>query len=63
MELNTTDGYRHLLETISETYTQQGQVRAMRALNTQLVQTYGQQALVEFEQSGQIRAEYGKAKL
>ncbi len=64
MDLNTTDSYHHLLETISETYIQ-GQVRAMQAVNTQLVQTYWQlgQHIVEFEQSGQIRAEYGKALL
>lgn len=64
MELNTTDGYRDLLETISTTYTQ-GQVRAMQTVNTQLVQTYWRlgRHIVEFEQSGQIRAEYGKALL
>ena len=62
MELTTTDGYRHLLQQISDTYTQ-GQVRAVQAVSTHLIKTYWQvgRHIVEFEQAGQVRAEYGKA--
>jgi len=62
MELTGTDSYRHLLEEISGIYTQ-GQVRAVQAVNTQLIETYWQvgQHIVEFEQAGNLRAEYGKA--
>ena len=57
-----TDAYRNLLGQISDTYTQ-GQVRAVQAVNTQLVETYWQvgRHIVEFEQDGNLRAEYGKA--
>jgi len=62
MELITDDGYRLLLATISDTYTQ-GQTRAAQAVNAQLVETYWQvgRHIVDFEQAGQARAEYGKA--
>lgn len=62
MELTHTDGYRQLLERISDTYTQ-GRVRAVQAVNTQLVESYWQvgRHIVEFEQAGQLRAEYGTA--
>ncbi len=62
MELSTTDGYRDLIEQISHTYTQ-GRVRAVHAVNAQLIETYWQvgQHIVEFEQGGKIRADYGKA--
>ena len=62
MELTTTDGYRHLLQQISDTYTQ-GRVRAVQAVNAHLIETYWQvgRHIVEFEQAGQVRAEYGKA--
>ena len=55
-------GYQHLLVKISDTY-QSGQVKATQAVNTQLLETYWQigQHIVEFEQGGNIRAEYGKA--
>ena len=61
MELSATDGYRLLLQQISDTYTQ-GQVRAVRAVNTQLIETYWQvgRHIFEFEQAGKLRAEYGK---
>lgn len=64
MELTGTDGYRHLLEQISGTYTA-GRVRAVQAVNSQLVETYWQvgRHIVEFEQAGSLRAEYGKALL
>lgn len=54
--------YQHLLLTISDTY-QSGQVKATQAVNIQLLETYWQigQHIVEFEQGGNARAEYGKA--
>lgn len=62
MELMADDGYRQLLATISDTYTA-GQTRAAQAINAQLVETYWQvgRHIVDFEQAGQVRAEYGKA--
>ena len=62
MELTTTDGYRQLLEQISDTY-RQGQIRAIQAVNAQLIETYWRvgQHIVEFEQGGKARAEYGTA--
>ena len=56
------ENYRHLLVTISDTYIS-GQVKATQAVNIQLLQTYWQigQHIVEFEQGGNARAEYGKA--
>lgn len=62
MELTRTDGYRQLLEQISDVYTQ-GQIQAVRAVNAQLIETYWQvgRHIVEFEQAGSLRAEYGKA--
>jgi predicted nuclease of restriction endonuclease-like (RecB) superfamily len=62
MELTTTDGYRQLLEQISDTYTQ-GQIQAVQAVNTHLIETYWRvgQHIVEFEQGGKARAEYGTA--
>jgi predicted nuclease of restriction endonuclease-like (RecB) superfamily len=54
--------YQHLLVKISDIY-QSGQVKATQAVNTQLLETYWQigQHIVEFEQGGNARAEYGKA--
>ena len=54
--------YQHLLVTISDTYIS-GQVKATQAVNIQLLETYWQigQHIVEFEQGGNARAEYGKA--
>jgi predicted nuclease of restriction endonuclease-like (RecB) superfamily len=54
--------YQHLLVKISDTYTS-GQVRATQAVNIQLLETYWQigQHIVEFEQGGNAKAEYGKA--
>lgn len=62
MELSTADGYRELLQQISDTYTA-GRVRAVQAVNAHLIETYWQvgRHIVEFEQAGQARAEYGKA--
>jgi predicted nuclease of restriction endonuclease-like (RecB) superfamily len=60
--LSGDDGYRRLLAQISDTYTQ-GRVRAVQAVNAQLIETYWRvgRHIVEFEQAGQVRAEYGKA--
>ena len=54
--------YEHLLIKISETYAS-GQVKATQAVNIHLLETYWQigQHIVEFEQGGTTRAEYGKA--
>lgn len=54
--------YQQLLGKISATYTV-GQVKATQTVNTQLLETYWQigQHIVEFEQGGNARAEYGKA--
>jgi predicted nuclease of restriction endonuclease-like (RecB) superfamily len=56
--------YRKLLGRISETYTA-GRARALQAVNTQLLETYWQigHDIVEFEQGGKVRADYGKALL
>lgn len=61
MELTTADGYRDLLERISQTYIQ-GRVGAMQAVNVHLLETYWQvgRYIVEFEQEGKARADYGK---
>lgn len=56
--------YLDLLGQISDTYTQ-GRIQAVRAVNAHITQTYWQvgRQIVEFEQAGKIRAEYGKALL
>ncbi|WP_423594674.1 DUF1016 N-terminal domain-containing protein [Roseateles sp. MS654] len=60
--LSSEEGYRALLQQISETYTQ-GRVQAAQAVNAQLIDTYWRvgRHIVEFEQAGQARADYGKA--
>ena len=62
MELTTDQGYLALLQQISDTYTQ-GRMQAVQAVNTHITQTYWQvgRQIVEFEQGGKARAEYGKA--
>lgn len=62
MDLSETQGYGELLEQISQTYTQ-GRVAAVQAVNAHLIETYWRvgQHIVEFEQAGKIRAEYGAA--
>lgn len=62
MSLMPNENYRQLLEEISRTYTQ-GRVGAMQAVNAKLIETYWQvgQHIVEFEQGGKVRADYGKA--
>jgi hypothetical protein len=61
-DLSTRTEYQQLLGQIAHDY-QQGQVRAVQAVNTQLIETYWQvgQRIVEFEQGGKERAAYGKA--
>ena len=63
-ELSTDSGYQQLLGRISEVYTT-GQVRANQAVNAQITETYWQigHDIVEFEQGGNVRADYGKALL
>jgi predicted nuclease of restriction endonuclease-like (RecB) superfamily len=62
--LASSSDYQALLEQISGTYTQ-GRVRAARAVNDQVIETYWQvgRHIVEFEQRGNTRAEYGAALL
>jgi hypothetical protein len=52
--------YNHLLNHISETHTH-GRVRAFNAANMALVETYWEigRHIVEFEQGGDEKAEYG----
>jgi predicted nuclease of restriction endonuclease-like (RecB) superfamily len=59
---NSSIGYEALLGQISATY-QGGQIKASRAVNAHLIDTYWKigQHIVEFEQAGKQRAEYGKA--
>lgn len=61
-ELTSRAEYQQLLGQIAHDY-QQGQVRAVQAVNTHLLATYWQvgQRIVEFEQGGKERAAYGKA--
>jgi predicted nuclease of restriction endonuclease-like (RecB) superfamily len=56
--------YNSLIETISTTYIQ-GKVNALKIVNSQLLITYWQigQHIVEFEQGGKSKAQYGKALL
>lgn len=56
--------YHNLLEDISTAYGK-GRFRAVQAVNTVLLETYWQigQHIVEFEQGGKVKAEYGKALL
>jgi predicted nuclease of restriction endonuclease-like (RecB) superfamily len=63
-ELQTSPGYQSLIGRISEVYND-GRFRAQQAVNTQLLATYWQigHDIVEFEQGGQVRADYGSALL
>lgn len=62
MDLTATHDYHDLLEQISNTYTQ-GRILAVQAVNAHITETYWQvgRHIVEFEQNGKIRADYGKA--
>lgn len=59
---STSPDYQQLLGQISATYTH-GRVQAVQAVNVHITQTYWQvgRHIVEFEQGGKARAEYGKA--
>jgi len=61
LTLTSQTGYHQLLQRITDTYTQ-GRMQAMQAVNVSLIETYWQvgQHIVEFEQGGKIRADYGK---
>ena len=63
-ELTTDSGYQQLLGRISEVYTS-GRLRAHQAVNSHMTETYWQigHDIVEFEQGGKVRADYGKALL
>jgi hypothetical protein len=62
--INVDDNYKRLLNQISNIYLQ-GQKKASIAVNTNLVNTYWhiEQYIVEFEQEGSAKAEYGKGLL
>jgi hypothetical protein len=64
IELTTNVHYLGLLGRISEVYAD-GRLRALQAVNAHLTATYWQigHDIVEFEQGGKERAEYGKALL
>ena len=63
-ELTTDAEYQRLVSRISEVYTV-GQVRAHQAVNANITETYWQigHDIVEFEQGGKARADYGSALL
>lgn len=56
------NNYQELVSQISETY-QQGRQKAAVAVNSQILDTYWSigQYIIEFEQGGKTKAEYGKA--
>jgi predicted nuclease of restriction endonuclease-like (RecB) superfamily len=62
MDISLSENYNQLIHKISETYIQ-GQKNAVVSVNAHLVQTYWQigRYIVEFEQKGKQRAEYGQA--
>ena len=64
MGLAASTAYQELVARISETF-DQGRTQALGAVNRQLLETYWQvgRHIVEFEQGGKERAEYGAALL
>ena len=64
LSFTSDDGYQKLVTRISDVYTT-GRVRAEQAVHVQITATYWQigHDIVEFEQGGKVRAEYGKALL
>ena len=62
MELTPANDYQQLVERISDSWTQ-SRVQAVRAVNAQLVEANWQvgRHIVDYEQGGQPRAEYGQA--
>ena len=63
-DLITDDGYQSLLGKISQVYAT-GQARAAQAVNAHITETYWQigRDIVEFEQGGKTRADYGTGLL
>ena len=63
VELKNVD-YQHLVSQISETFVD-GQLKSVVAVNSFLVETYWKigQYIVEYEQGGNLKAEYGKKLL
>lgn len=59
-----TGDYQNLVSQISETYSY-GYRKTVAAVNSNMVETYWKigEHIVEFEQGGKIKAEYGKALL
>jgi len=64
MEIDKTNEYGTLVDTITSTY-QQGRQNAALAVNSYLLETYWKigEHIVQFEQGGKLKAEYGKALL
>lgn len=62
--MTATQNYGQLLDTISSAY-ERGRGRAINAVNIELVQTYWEigHYIVEFEQAGMQKADYGKGLL
>lgn len=60
--LAATPAYQHLLDRISETY-EKGRQLAIQAVDRHMVETYWTVGhdIVEYEQAGNVKAEYGKA--
>lgn len=63
-ELTSDSGYQQLHSRIGEAYTT-GQLRAHQTVNSVMTETYWQigHDIVEFEQGGKVRADYGKSLL
>lgn len=64
MELSTDPGYQNLLGCISQTYNE-GRLRAYQSVNAHMTETYWKigHDIVEYEQGGKAKADYGKALL
>ena len=64
MELSTDPGYQDLLGRISQTYNE-GRLRAYQSVNAHMTETYWKigHDIVEYEQGGKAKADYGKALL
>lgn len=62
--LSTLNNYSSLIKQISDTY-QIGRQKAIAAVNSSMVETYWKigQYIVEFEQGGSVKAQYGKGLL
>lgn len=62
--ITTNKEYQNLIGTISQTY-ENGRSRAINAVNSELINTYWEigRYIVEFEQGGAKKANYGKGLL